>query len=364
MAKILSEYADQVRSEIISVLESKSGYFRELPGGGADLIKRLLKFSTGGKLFRGCLTVFGYGMFKNGTDKAVFKAGAALEILHSALLIHDDIMDRDLLRRGEKSLFAQYGDFGNARDVVDPEHFGLSMGICAGDICFYIGTAVMASLKADERVKSRILSLWSEELQKVGLAQMQDILLSSNANGISESADTVSEETILELYRYKTARYTFSLPLVTGALLAGIEQPETDLLEKLGEVIGIIFQIKDDEIGLFGTEERIGKPVGTDLEEGKQTLYRFYLTQALKEGKGDRNLRREVKDILDLRNADGRSIAVLREAVKMLGVQQKLEEKTNELTEEAERVIHGLSVDEIHKAVLREILHLNLTRSR
>ncbi len=215
---------------------------------GADITERYRTFTLGGKMIRGCLTILGYEMFTNQSSDEVVKTAAAMEIFQSALLIHDDIMDRDTMRRGAKTIFAQYGE----------SHFGESMGICAGDIGFFWGFSLLAQVNVDPNIKTAILSTIAAELTKVGVAQMQDVAL-----GYDEI--TPNEKTILNLYRYKTARYTFSLPLMVGAMLAGQSDKTVKTLEALGEDLGIIFQLKDDQLD-----------AESDLREGKKTLVGLY----------------------------------------------------------------------------------------
>jgi geranylgeranyl diphosphate synthase type I len=110
-----------------------------------------------------------------------------------------------------------------------------------------------------------ILELCARELSAVGIAQMQDV-----SWGASHSV--VGVDDILLMYTHKTGRYSFSLPLVAGAMVADAPGELRGQLAAFGESIGTLFQIRDDELGLFGDEREIGKPVGSDIREGKKTL--------------------------------------------------------------------------------------------
>ncbi len=103
------------------------------------------------------------------------RAAAALEIFHSALLIHDDIMDNDRLRRGFRTIFAQYENLGTRGRAGDPERFGRSMGLCAGDVGFFIATDIVARLPLEAERRTALQALLARELAYVGLAQMQDV---------------------------------------------------------------------------------------------------------------------------------------------------------------------------------------------
>ena len=96
----------------------------------------------------------------------------------------------------------------------------------------------------------------------------------------SQTVKRLSEDDILSVYRYKTARYTFSLPLVAGAKLARASDTDLAVLDSLGEDIGIMFQIRDDELNLLGDPQITGKSKGSDVREHKQTLLSLYLAKS------------------------------------------------------------------------------------
>ena len=95
--------------------------------------------------------------------------------------------------------------------------------------------------------------------------------------------DSVSMDDVINTYRHKTGRYTFSLPISLGALLRGSNIDTRHKLERMGEYLGVIFQIKDDEIGLFGDPDLTGKPNSSDLAEGKKTVFTQGLWKTMEE---------------------------------------------------------------------------------
>jgi geranylgeranyl diphosphate synthase type I len=373
--------------------EDRGGALAGVNRWGRDLPGRLLRFSLNGKMIRGSLVILAYGMFPEpeklredgghpergaggrpggglGAPAAdlfpnpprwVADVAAAYELIHSSLLVHDDIMDRDRVRRGEHTIFHQYEELARSEGAAEPGHVGTSLGICAGDVGFFLAFEMLSSAAADRAWK--ILRLWAEELTAVGLAQMEDVAFgaSSRARG---------EQEILNLYRYKTARYTFSLPLATGALAAGREPPTVTRLEELGEQLGVLFQMKDDEIGLFGDETEIGKPPGSDIEEGKQTL----LAQALAEKGGGEyekiaaRMRRRFENDSGGRSGDRPGVradlASLRALAEKTGVLRSLERIREPARVRAEELIESLGVGPEHRNFLRELLRYNLERRR
>jgi geranylgeranyl diphosphate synthase type I len=133
---------------------------------------------------------------------------------------------------------------------------------------------LLARAAAPAPVLRGVLESCARELSAVGIAQMQDV-----AWGASRSGGGVEE--ILRMYTHKTGRYSFSLPLLVGAAFAEAPKDVRSRLETFGECVGLLFQVRDDELGLFGDERQLGKPVGSDVREGKKTLLFSSLVTAL-----------------------------------------------------------------------------------
>ncbi|MCK4543306.1 MAG: polyprenyl synthetase family protein [Spirochaetales bacterium] len=256
-----------------AILGALNQFFTEMGGSvdpigihGKDFFERILAFMDGGKVLRGGLSVLAYDLFGEGDRAQAIRLGAAMELFQAAFLVHDDIMDRDITRRGMSSLHHQYTILAEKQGFPDPHHTGESLGICAGDIAIFLAFHLLNTLEGPLEDIRRINSLCSKELALVAVAQMRDVY--QGAPSI-----TVTEDDILNLYLYKTARYTFTVPLLSGAFLAGADEKSLNALEDFGNNLGTVFQLKDDELGLFGDENSLGKPIGSDIREGKKTLY-------------------------------------------------------------------------------------------
>jgi geranylgeranyl diphosphate synthase type I len=204
-----------IARELERLVESRNAELAHINAWGPDTAKRLLAFAVQGKMVRGGLALLGFEAHaRRAAPRSVVLMAAALEIVHSSLLIHDDIMDNDRLRRGARTVFAQYEDMGRKSRAADSARFGLSMGICAGDVGYFVAWDVLARLPIDLTRKCSLMALVSRELAFVGLGQMQDVAFGS-------FPDAPARREVLALYLNKTARYTFSLPLMAGAMLAG-----------------------------------------------------------------------------------------------------------------------------------------------
>ena len=341
-----------VARELRLLLRARRADFAGINPWGPDAAARLEGFASRGKMVRGGLLLLGYEMFaRRPAPTAVRRAAAAVEIIHSSLLIHDDIMDNDRLRRGGRTVFAQYERLGRERHAADPARFGVSMGVCAGDVGYFIAWDILSRLSLDPALKSSVLALVSRELAYVGMAQMQDVAFGSFAR-------IPTRKEVIALYLHKTARYTFSLPLAAGALLAGAGQSAARRLETLGERLGVIFQVRDDDLGIFGTEKQTGKPVGSDIREGKKTL--LYL-EVFRRARGAQKKRLEMLfGKPDLRPAEA---AQVRDAIEKLGARDTLTGMLEGLAREADRIIDSLPISDHHAAVLRDICRQSLKRA-
>jgi geranylgeranyl diphosphate synthase type I len=368
LLKEFDRYRESIRSELFRYLSGKERELRRVNGWASDFLDRLARFGDRGKMIRGCLVFRSYHLFRRDAPPDLARAAAAVEILQSSLLIHDDIMDRDRFRRGARTIYSQYEELAAERGARDAHHIGQSMGICGGDIGYFLAFELLSSI-GDPDVRSDIIDRWARELVAVGLAQMDDIALTA------APADAGAED-IINLYRFKTARYTFSLPLVTGALLAAQPGEVLKSLEVLGEVLGIIFQIKDDELGLYGETERTGKPVGKDVQEGKRTLFAFHLQELIDGGGG--MLAREdadsLRSLLSGRALTAEDLESLRRIASEGGVLKRIDRHIRELSLRAEDLIAGLPLSEATReereragearAFFRRMLDFNLRRTR
>lgn len=321
---------------------------------GPDVADRLVEFANRGKMIRGGLVFFGAELFGvNDSSPSLVRLAAVMELLQSFLLIHDDIMDRDRLRRGNPSVYAQYDDMGRAEGIDDHLHFGESLGICTGDVAIFIATGLIADSEVPDEYRRPLLAAVSREIARVGLAQMGDVY-----HGVSRRE--VCEEDVVDVYRYKTGRYTFSLPLVCGAILAGAPESERDVLGKVGEGLGIVFQIKDDQIGLFGTEAQIGKTVGSDIASDKKTLYRIFLYNV-----ADADTRTRLDAIFGNPAPTPEQIDEVLQLIRRFAVDEMVNERLHQYADHTRSQIRDSFqvMPEKGRRMLEELLEFNLTRS-
>lgn len=235
-----------------------------------DSMHRILPFALSGKCIRGSLFILSCAMLGETITQSHYRVAGGLELFHSALLIHDDIIDNDFMRRDKKTLFAQYMDIAENEHMENPREFGNSMGICIGDMSLFLSFSMIGTAVFPAEVQSQLIRCFASEAYKVGCGQMQDIYLSRHSG-------SPLKETIYSVYIYKTARYTFSLPFLLGAVITKQDAKIQYLLIQLGQYIGLIFQIRDDALRYFKLQDHIGKDVGSDIRENTKTIYRHLL---------------------------------------------------------------------------------------
>ncbi len=322
------------------------------PFWGKDLIKRLVGFVPHGKMIRGGLVLLACQMSKKRLSRDSVAAAAAIELLHSALLVHDDIMDQSRWRRGKASMYHQYALLAKKNSIRQPEHFGYSAGLCVGDILFFLAFDVLSDLPVSGSIKQKIISFYAQEMMKVGLAQVKEMYVGGKDTSIPRKE-------IMEIYRYKTARYTFSLPLVIGGMLSKMSKQKISKLEKLGETLGILFQIKDDELGLFGSQSSVGKSIGTDIEENKKTLYHYYLFT-----KANRQQKARLQKIFNHSHITTRQLQYVRETIIGLNIATIVKKEMDKLLQSSLRQIRNLSVSKHYQALLVQLTYYIIQRQR
>ena len=215
--------------------------------------------TKGGKKIRGILIKFGFQLAANSINPEILKIGAAFEILHTSLLIHDDIIDKSDLRRGKKCIYKTLG--GN--------HYGISQAICLGDLGFFLAIDSISQSGFDSDLKNSAIAFLTQTMINTAAGQMLDIEFSNKQSARNE-------KDVLLIHKLKTASYSFIAPLSIGFILGGGNIGMLSVIKEFGEKLGIAFQIQDDILGSFGNEKDIGKPTYSDIEEGKNTLLITY----------------------------------------------------------------------------------------
>ncbi len=228
----------------------------------------LADFTAGGKKMRAFLVYLGFllGRNVNGADegKRIFPVSLAAELVHSFLLIHDDIIDKSETRRNKPTIHKRY-------EKIFGSHYGASQAIVLGDIACFEAFNLINSSDFGDRLKILCQEKLYQVLLETAYGEALDVEYSHRKAKITD---------IWQVADLKTARYSFVGPLTLGALLAGSTRSQIDAISKFGFSAGIAFQLQDDYLGVFGDEEILGKSVLSDMREGKNTLL-IYKTREL-----------------------------------------------------------------------------------
>lgn len=252
--EFLLQYGKVADERLRAFLETKRRRFEQLPVDLGDAHALLSDYIVrGGKRLRGALVMLGHRAAA-GDGEGALEASIGVELLHAYLLIHDDFMDGDDLRRGGPTLHNSLGG----------DHLGGSLALLLGSLCqawayeLVLGSGLPGK---GERHAAQIMSL---ALEEVTLGQMADLR--------APRAAPLTEGGILALEQLKTGSYTFEMPLLLGAALANGPARVFSVLSAYARPLGQAFQIADDLLGSFGAPEVTGKPNASDLREGKRTL--------------------------------------------------------------------------------------------
>ena len=215
---------------------------------------------AGGKRLRPAFCHWAFvGAGGDPSDARVTDAGAALELLHTFALVHDDVMDGSEFRRGDRSTHRRFIDHHEERGWrTESRRFGEGAAILVGDLAFVYADMLLGRVDDDDAHR-----IFDELRVELCVGQYLDLVGTSSGSSDAQQAARIQ--------RYKSGKYTVERPLHLGAALAGRLDELAGPLSAVGLPLGGAFQLRDDLLGVFGDEQITGKPVGDDLREGKLT---------------------------------------------------------------------------------------------
>lgn len=228
-----------------------------------DEIRALV--DAGGKRLRPAFVYWGYRAAGASHDEAVLRPAAAVELLHTFALLHDDVMDRSATRRGRPSAYASFTDRHHAAGRLgDSGWFGCSAAILAGDLVYVWADELFDATDLPADAVARARAVFTTLRHEVIAGQHLDLVLAADPHAHEDDARNVA--------LLKSARYTVTRPLELGAALAPDGAAVAPALAAYGDAVGLAFQMRDDILGLFGDPSVTGKSSLDDLREGKRTV--------------------------------------------------------------------------------------------
>ena len=230
---------------------------------------------SGGKSLRPAVAMLACGAL-GGDELQALPVAAAIEIYHTWTLVHDDVIDRDDTRRGQPTVHREFTqrakeEFGWETD--DAEHYGTTIAMLAGDVQQSWAWSLLFEAHIERGVPAEIVLRLAQELA----SQVTPLLVEGEALDVQYSgrALQLDEELVLDMLWKKTgALYEFAGRAGAAVALnnADADLPEAQAIARFGSLCGIAFQIQDDILGVIGDTGQLGKPVGSDIREGKSTL--------------------------------------------------------------------------------------------
>ncbi len=252
----------------------------------------LADLNTGGKMLRGMLVNLGYQIAVHMNGEAACNAAEsdmlalAFEIFQTGVLVHDDIIDNAGTRRGKITVHRRYEHRLNVRETKmvaageKPGNLAKSAAICVGDLGIYYANKQIVDNYAQNEHLAALIGYFDDIVIQTIRGELLDVVLPYEIQDDKYSPEEkkkLLEKSIWDIYYLKTAGYSVIGPLHLGMILGGADEKQMKALDRVAEDIGIAYQIMDDILGVFADPEKLGKDVGSDITEFKQTILYMYV---------------------------------------------------------------------------------------
>jgi geranylgeranyl diphosphate synthase, type I len=296
---------------------------------------------AGGKRLRPLLVALGWQAAGGEALEEMIGPALAVEFVHTCALVHDDVIDGAGSRRGRVSAHVSLARSAGAWGDGAAERFGVSAAILLGDLALVIADDLF-SAAAGTPGYTRAFEAYTTMRVEVTAGQFLDIVTAARRTTSTDLALTVAE--------YKSGRYSVARPLEVGALLVAGDRKVAHGLVRVGTPLGIAFQLRDDLLGVFGTEATTGKSTVSDLAEGKRTFLVATTLSRLSAGERERFER-----LFGSPGMDAEAAEELRAAIEATGARTATEQRIRELVEEAEAALDTLRLPASSVDALRGI---------
>jgi geranylgeranyl diphosphate synthase type II len=288
--------------------------------------------SIGGKRIRPVLALMGYNLWKEDPESILMPA-VGLETYHNYTLLHDDLMDQADMRRGHETVHRRWD---------------ANKAILSGDSMLVLAYQRMQQVPANKL--PAVLNLFTETALEIGEGQEYDMSF--------ETRNDVTEDEYIEMIRLKTS-VLLACALKMGALLADAPQEDAERLYRVGELVGLAFQLQDDLLDVYGDPAVFGKAIGGDITSNKKT---YMLINAF--NRANAKQRAELTRWINAKTFNREvKVAEVTRLYDEIGIRQLCEEKINYYFEQASQTLNEVNIPEDRKTQLRaymdELLHRN-----
>ena len=281
--------------------------------------------TRGGKRVRPVMVAAGAIACGGEKNDVTLQAGVALEVLHAYLLVHDDWMDEDDVRRGGASAHASLRDRFGSRQIGD------ACAILAGDFGQAFAFEAIAALPVPAHCALAAVAEVSRMLADVVSGQILDV------RGSAKDVEA--------MHRLKTSTYTTMTPVVLGAILAGADVETREALRAAMDPLGVAFQLRDDWLGTFGDPEKTGKSARSDLRRGKRTALVAELER-------DRAAGQLLPRVLGVEDAPDEEVDALLAIMTSSGAKRRVEARITTLLDESRARLDRIALTNEGKALL------------
>ena len=322
--------AEMVQRDLEEYFEAKSTALNALAPSATLMLDELRALTLrGGKRLRAVLVAAGYRTGRAPGDLAETTAlGASMELLQTALLVHDDWMDQDDTRRGGPAVHA------SLRVKLGDDHRGDSVALLAGDYA--------TSLSLERFMSAPFPAARRDEALRALLTMFEEVYL-------GQFLDVTEDDDVRRMHRLKTTSYTVLGPLRLGALLGDASRETLEVLERWALPVGEAFQIRDDLLGTLGAKKTTGKP-GDDLRHGKRTAL---LSEARSSASPE--LAAMLARVVGNDEAPQTEVTQLITALEREGVVARVEARVDALVEQAHAIVDRSSLPESSMTDLRAL---------
>jgi geranylgeranyl diphosphate synthase, type I len=281
--------------------------------------------AAGGKRLRPCLTLLACEAVDGDTNKAL-PAAAAVELLHTFTLVHDDIMDHDLERRGRPTVHSIWGE---------------EMGIIVGDTLYSSAFKALVDLRRNGVEPTRVLEAVDTLVDANGQLQEGQIM-----DMLFEQRGAVSEDEYMDMIMKKTGSL-IEAAVKIGCIVGGGSPQQLKAMSVYGANSGVAFQIKDDILDLTADQKELGKPIGSDIRKGKKTLIIVHFMEHASERD-----RRKVLKVLGKKKATKKQVSEVLRTLKAAGSIAYAEERVEQLMDEGKRALETLPKTEARETLI------------
>lgn len=311
----------------------------------------IARVAGAGKRLRPLMLLQAYEAFGGQEPSTVTPAAAACELLHVSMLIHDDIIDRDLIRHGQPTIQGAYLKryAGEVRDTADRNHNAMGAAILAGDLLLSDARGLITKCEVTEELARHAGYAFDQAVFEVAGGELLDVESASAPRGSVDS---------LAIMTFKTASYSFVGPLLIGAILAGAPLNAQRTVRSFGLNLGVAYQLTDDILGIFGDSDETGKSNDGDIREGKATylVERFY---ALASADQVEAFERHYGN----RQTDAAGCETVRALLTATGALHQTETLVGQYVERARRDLAQLGLTDEHTAAFEALIAASTDRT-